>query len=316
MTRRSRLLLAVIGLVTFVAACSSGGDRASFPTVVSLGGDQEVFASMRNSSLGVGQNRVEVGLTDRDDAPVLDAQVHVRFYDLTGAKQRFVSESDARYVPVQLSFDDATSKAKTPAGQDAVYVSSMRFDRAGPWGAQIAVQRGGRKLKPFTFTFTVLDRTPEPQVGEPAPPSRQAIASQVADIEEIDSSYPLRPQMHTITLADALVSGKPLLVAFATPAFCESRTCGPVMDTVMDPLYERYKNDAIFIHIEPYALPELRDTNLRDAVPAMREWNLRGEPWLFVVGRNGRVLGKYEGIVATDEVEADLQRAISQVTPG
>ena len=316
MTRRSGLLLAIIGVVAFVAAaCSGGGDSASFPKVVSLGGDQEVFASIRNSGLGVGQNRVEIGLTDTDNMLVAGADVHVRFYDLTGSKPRFVSEADARFVSVQLSYDDESQKAKTAVGQDGVYVSSMRFDRAGEWGAQIAVKRDGRKLKPFTFTFTVLDRTPEPQIGEPAPPSRQAIASQVADNEEIDSSYPPRPQMHEITVADALGTGKPLVVAFATPAFCESRTCGPVMDTVMDPLYERYKDSAIFIHIEPYVLPELRDTNLRDPVPAMREWNLRGEPWLFVVGRNGRILGKYEGIMATDEVEADLQRAISQVTP-
>src|SRR5689334_22123147 len=107
MTHRAALLLAIIGLVAFVAAaCSGGGDSASFPTVVSLGGDQEVFASIRNGGLGVGQNRVEIGLTDKDDMLVGGADVHVRFYDLTGSKPRFISETGARYVPVQLSYDD------------------------------------------------------------------------------------------------------------------------------------------------------------------------------------------------------------------
>ncbi len=102
----------------------------------------------------------------------------------------------------------------------------------------------------------------------------------------------------------------------ATPAVSERCTWGRGMDRVVCPLYERYKNDAMFIHIEPYALGELGDTNLRDPVPAMREWNLRDEPWVFVVGRNGRIVGKYEGIMAMDEVERDVQLAISQVTPG
>ncbi len=227
----------VVGaLALLFAACSGGGDSASFPTVVTLGGNQEVFASIRNSSLGAGINRVEIGLTDKDNALVSGADVHVRFYDLTGEKQRFVSEADARWIPVQLSFDDESAKTKTPTGEDGVYVAPARFDRAGQWGAQLAVTRDGHKIKPFTFTFTVLDRTPEPQVGEPAPPSQQQIASQVTGVEEIDSSYPPRPQMHDVTVADALKTGKPLIIAFATPAFCETRTCGPVMDTVMDPL--------------------------------------------------------------------------------
>src|SRR2546423_2484745 len=105
-------LVAAIVCSMLVVACSGGGDSASFPTVVSLGGDQEVFPSIRNSTLAVGANRVELGLTDRDNAPVMDAKVHLRFYDLNDEKPRFVSESDARFVPVQLSYDDPSSMSK------------------------------------------------------------------------------------------------------------------------------------------------------------------------------------------------------------
>ena len=308
-------LIAAIACTMLVVACSGGGDTASFPTVLTLGGDQEVFPSIRNTALAVGANRVELGLTDNDNAPVMDAKVHLRFYDLNDKKPRFVSESDATFVPVQLSYDDPGSMSKTPAGQDAVYATNTRFERPGQWGVQVAVQFGNRKLDQLPYTFTVLDHTPEPEIGEPAPATHQPTLQQVPDTELIDSSYPPRPQMHGITVADALQTHKPLLVAFATPAFCETRTCGPVMDTVMDPLYATYKDQAIFIHIEPYVLPELRDTNLRDPVPAMREWNLQGEPWLFVIDRQGRIAAKYEGIVSQAEVESVLQTAISAVNP-
>ena len=310
------VLISTIACSSLVmAACSGSGDNANFPTVVSLGGDQEVFPSIRNSTLAVGANRVELGLTDKDNAPVMDAKVQLRFYDLNDKKPRFVSESDARFVPVELSYDDAGAMSKTPAGQDAVYVTNARFERAGQWGVQVAVQIGNRKLRQFPYTFTVLDHTPEPEIGEPAPASRQPTLQEVPTIEDIDSSYPARPQMHGISVADALQAHKPLLIAFATPAFCETRTCGPVMDTVMDPLYANYKDEATFIHIEPYVLPELRDTNLRDPVPAMREWNLHGEPWLFVIDRQGRVAAKYEGIVSEGEAESALQTAIAATSP-
>ncbi len=112
--------------------------------------------------------------------------------------------------------------------------------------------------------------------------------------------------MHGITIADALAEGRPLVVAFATPAFCETRTCGPVMESVMDPLYDQYQDRAGFIHVEPFQLQELRDGTGRIPVPATSEWGLQTEPWIFVVDADGRVAAKFESITALDEVESVL----------
>jgi hypothetical protein len=38
----------------------------------------------------------------------------------------------------------------------------------------------------------------------------------------------------------------------------------------------------------------------------MREWGLQSEPWVFVVGADGRLKAKFEGSVSVDE----LTRAI------
>ena len=102
------------------------------------------------------------------------------------------------------------------------------------------------------------------------------------------------------------------MVAFTTPAFCQSRTCGPVMDTVMDPLYERYNGQAIFIHIEPYKLPELREGIDLIPVEAMQEWGLQTEPWVFVIDRQGKIVGKFEGIMGLEEVESVLRRVLAE----
>ena len=118
-----------------------------------------------------------------------------------------------------------------------------------------------------------------------------------------------------MAVAGALAGGKPLVIAFATPAFCESRTCGPVMDSVMDPLYEKHKDEAVFIHIEPYKLKELREGAGLIPVKAAEEWRLQTEPWIFVVDRAGKGSAKFEGIIALDEVEAALAEALARPAP-
>jgi hypothetical protein len=307
------VLAVLAALATAAAACggSSAPSAPEFPDVITLG-EGEVFPVITNSTLAVGENRFSLGLLDEEDIPVLDAEVHLRFFDLTGDEPVLSSEADARFVPVELSFiDEQSGKEKRLLGSNGVYVTQVRFDTAGAWGVQIDVTLAdGRGLEPIPFRFDVLEETMEPAIGDPAPASRQLTLADVDDVTEIDSSFPSRPHMHEITVADALTAGRPMLVAFATPAFCESRTCGPVMDTVMDPLYEKYSDDAVFIAIEPFQLKELREGIDSIPVEATAEWGLRTEPWLFVIDAQGRIVGKFEGIIALDEVETVLVRVL------
>ncbi len=313
--RSAAVLAALAVLATAAAACggSSAPSAPGFPDVITLG-EGEVFPVITNSTLAVGENRFSLGLLDEENSPVLDADIHLRFFDLTGDEPVLTSEADARFVPVELSFIDETSgKEKRLLGSNGVYVTLVNFGTVGAWGVQLDVTLAdGRELEPIPFRFDVLEETAEPSIGDPAPASRQLTLADVDDVTEIDSSFPSRPHMHEITVADALTTGKPILVAFATPAFCESRTCGPVMDTVMDPLYERYADEAVFIHIEPFQLKQLREGIDRIPVEATAEWGLQTEPWLFVIDAQGGIVGKFEGIIALDEVATILVRMLER----
>lgn len=307
MTVRRLILILLTGIagVALSSACTSS-NTPDFPKVVSLG-KGELFPTILDSGLGVGQNRVSMSITDRDDNRVLDAAVHLRYYNLNGASPKFRAEVSARFIPVDLSYiDEQSNRTRAPSGKAGAYVSNVDFDQSGDWGVEITITRGGKKLAPIPFRFNVLEHSTEPAIGDPAPASVQQTLATATSIEEIDSSFPSRPAMHDITVADALKTGKPIVIAFATPAFCRSRTCGPVMDTVMDPLAASYGDRAIFIHIEPYVLRDLRQDNIEHTVPAMVEWRLSTEPWVFVVDRRGRIAGKFEGIMAADEVESVL----------
>ncbi len=311
---------AVAGFVVLgwaLSACGGGSTNAgavSFPTVQTLGGCT-VCPDVRNTALAVGPNRVLIGLTDDNSRPILDAKVHARFYDLNGDEPVLTSQAETVFEPVQLSYvnEDAGGQ-KTVTGDDGVYVAHATFARSGSFGVQLDVTRGGKTLKPIPFTFSVRDKTPEPAIGDPAPASVQMTTATQPDITQIDSSSPPRPAMHNITVADALKTGRPLVIAFATPAFCTSRMCGPIMDTVMDPLAAKYGGRAIFIHIEPYDLKAERDTGEQIAVPATRQWGLESEPWIFVVDAHGRIAAKYEGIASAAEVGAALDRVLAAPT--
>ena len=312
------LALAAVAAITATAACTSSNDTPDFPKVVSLGSG-DIFPTILNSELAVGENRVSMSIINRDDDRVLDAFVRLRYYNLNnGTKLR--ATTDARFIPIALSYiDEQSNHERTPSGDNGVYVSNVDFDEPGDWGVEITITRADKQLKPILFRFNVLDRSTEPAIGEAAPASVQQTLATAPNIEEIDSSFPPRPAMHDTTIADALKAGKPLVIAFATPAYCRSRICGPVMDTVMDPLAATYAGRAVFIHVEPYVLRDLREDNIQNTVPAMREWRLSTEPWIFVIDRQGRVVGKFEGIVAADEVESVLALALetsaAAVTP-
>ncbi|MBI2723437.1 MAG: hypothetical protein HYX50_00100 [Chloroflexi bacterium] len=312
MRRSTPALLLLLALISSLAFSACRSQKELFPKVISLG-KGEVFPSILNVSLAVGENRVSFDIIDRDDNRVLDATMRVDFYDLNGPKPVFLSGGEAASVPIDLSYvDEQSDKETSITGRNAVYIAQANFPRAGDFGALISIARGSTTYDPIPYRFNVLDRTLEPMIGEPAPPSRQLTTADVADITEIDSSYPPRPGMHNQTVADALLTRKPTVIAFATPAFCRSRTCGPVMDTVMDPLFAAYGDRASFIHIEPYDLAALRQSNQQQPVQAMTDWNLTTEPWVFVVDRNGRVAAKFEGISSRPEVEAALLRTLGE----
>ena len=86
----------------------------------------------------------------------------------------------------------------------------------------------------------------------------------------------------TVDFADVL-GKEPVVLLFATPALCESRVCGPVVD-VAEQVKHEYGDGVDFIHMEIYD-----DNNASDGPPpAAAAYGLQTEPWLFVIDRRRR----------------------------
>ena len=65
---------------------------------------------------------------------------------------------------------------------------------------------------------------------------------------------------------------------------------------------QRYAGRAEFVHIEIY-----KDPQNRVVADTVNEWGLQSEPWVFLVGKDGKIGDRFEGATTLDELEAGLK---------
>lgn len=305
MGRSGIVLVALAALALTAAACAGDGD-SGIGTPTTTG--PQIAPVLVNSELVIGENRFTVGLLDEENAEVTGADVAFRFFKLDGDSEELRAEAQATPVLVEKTYthihEDGTVEAHS-AGESGIYVATTRFDEAGQWKAEVATAVGETTYDPVALEFSVVETGPSVAVGAPAPRSETLTLDDVDDIAEIDTSEQPIPEMHTMTIAEAVTSGRPSVIAFATPAFCLSRFCGPAKD-VVDSLFQEYKDEVNFVHVEPYEVDRARNGEGLFPVPATEEWGLLTEPWIFLVDSEGNVAAKFEGVATVDELRQAL----------
>jgi hypothetical protein len=158
---------------------------------------------------------------------------------------------------------------------------------------------------PASGPIEVAADSPVPDVGERAPRTSTPTAADVAgDVEQIDTRVP-PSTMHEEDFADVL-GKKPAVLLFATPALCQSRVCGPVVDIAEQVKSERADEDVAWIHMEIFN----DNTAEKGYRPQVLEWRLPSEPWLFTVNREGRVAARIEGAFSAEELEKAVDAAV------
>jgi hypothetical protein len=316
----------------------SSADCVPNPTdVVLRPSDSAYIPVVVSSDLSVGENRFVLGLLDAAGEPATGAQLHLRIYCFTDSSDQVNKiETDATALTILKTYththDDGTVESHT-AGELGVYVARVNFDMAGVWGLDATGTVDGSELEDQAITFSVRENPESPAIGAPAPRSVQPVLKDVADIRDLDTSVNPIPEEHDKTIADAVTSGRPTVIAFATPAFCTSQLCGPAKE-IFDGLYETYKDEANFVHVEPYFLEEARAgkglcpipimnvayaaspaqgcpiLSPHDLPPADQSWNLSTEPWVFVVDKDGNIAAKFEAAFSEQELEDALNAVL------
>ena len=298
MLRRLVSLLLLVALVLVACGGEEEDSSASGPgeadCVEPFTGafeDAEAYPVFASTEVVVGTNRFLVGILNDDDAPIgsPDIDVHIRFFDLTDCPEQPAGEADMKFF---YSIPDAVGLYRTEA----------RFDEAGTWGADVTISGDGID-ETVKASFEVVEESSTPAIGERPPGSDTPTADDVKKLSEISTDNNPDPRFYQLSIAEALERGEPFVVAFATPKFCQTQTCGPTLDIVQSVAKDFPKTT--FIHVEPYELPA--DPSQLEPVPSVEDWGLPSEPWVFVIDAGGEVAAKFEGALAPEELRSALE---------
>jgi hypothetical protein len=248
------------------------------------------------SELVVGPNRFAVGLFDATGRMIHEGDIHFHYFDLSDPNTpRLESEADA-------------TRLQTPDGLTTIFAQERTFDRPGSWGVEVQAKLLDGSAAVKRIGFEVLAASPSLLPGELVPALDTPTTATVnGDLNQLTSAPAPNPAFYQLSLAEALTNGKPTILFFATPAFCQTRFCGPAYDIVSE--VQRHYGDAVnFVHVEVYSgLPNPAANNW-ELAPAMTAFGLSTEPWLYLIDRQGKIIHRVEGLVTEQEIEAHLRR--------
>jgi hypothetical protein len=141
-------------------------------------------------------------------------------------------------------------------------------------------------------------------------PTKESVGG---DLSQIDTRQP-PDDMHDVNFKD-VVGKKPLMLVFATPALCQSRVCGPVVDIAQEVKSET-GDEADWVHMEVYRDNTIKSGCLEGTRPAVQclrpqflAYHLSSEPWLFAIDRKGKIAARIEGAYSKGELEDALKAA-------
>ena len=273
--------LSLILVLALVAAACGGGDESTLP--------DDAIVIVVSSDVALGVDRLAVAAIDSGNESLAFPDVDVTF---------------------ELFRPDGTPAGTTRpefiwAIPDVrgMWVDGFEFDAPGPWTVGLRTD-DGRLL--VSAPFNVAAESFSIGIGDAAPPSD---SKTIADggFAEITTDTDPDERLYQLTVADAVQSGSPSVIIFATPAFCVSATCGPSLD-VAKGLIDDY-GGVNWVHVEVFDnLDATSRADLR-VVQAAEEWRLATEPWVFVVDATGTVTARFEGAVG----ESELRRALDAV---
>ena len=293
------LLLALL----FASGCASAGRDTAIvvPPTEEFGGP-EFSLIIVSTDLAVGNgNRLSFGVLDREGMPVRASQAEIRTY--------FFPEGQDERQPRGAAVADF-QQWNAAAG---IFITNLDFDTAGLWELEADLTAAGASITAAS-KFTVKETSDTPSIGAPAPASVTLTAADVDDLSHISTANPPDPDFYQLSLHEALDQGKPFVVVFATPAFCVSATCGPQLSE-LGKVKEQFEGRANFVHVEVFKDPHLITGGRPTAglVPAVEEWGLPTEPWVFVVDARGLISAKFEQFTPAGAIVAALSEALGAV---
>jgi hypothetical protein len=276
-----------------------------------------------------GPNRYPFGVFDREEGEIDDAEIALYFAKVPEPRPGARSKSGNRgqeakaeeqaldrpaIGPFPVAIESLATKPSfrartTDEDADAasvVYSARLDLPSKGGWRLAAIIREDG-ELKGTPLPSVVVGEFEKiPRPGEKAPVIHTPTAQDVGgDLSKLTTRIPPDTQ-NKVDYADAL-GKEPVVLLFATPEFCQSRVCGPVVD-VAEQAKQEYGDKAAFIHMEIY-----NENDPGERVrPQVRAFHLPTEPYLFTIDHEGVVRDAIEGAFGLELMHAAVDKAIAR----
>jgi len=321
----ARLLLSLLAAVVALSACGGSDDggtapappqpsaatAADFPsakgkTLKQLVAGLPMGAILNVSSFsgqGVGRNRLAFVIVDRANKQIDVSEVAVYTAKPDGSELRGPFTARKESLDVDTRYRSQQTASDLASG-DTFYVAEAVYGSRGPHVAVGLVRLDGRLVVADPLMpLPIGQRKGPPDVGERAIKVHTQTGADVGgDLTKLSTRVPPPREMLQTDFAE--VMGKnPVVLVFATPALCKSRTCGPVVD-IAEQVRGQSGKGVAFIQQEIY-----QDNDPGKPYRSqVLDWRLETEPWAFVIDRRGKVAARFEGVFSVGELARAVER--------
>ena len=292
-------------------------------TLIQLDPNAPFLPTLANADVGVGPNRLSFTVQDQRGRIRPDLTVRVALYDLAADPEQPVLAQFAQFIsfaaesPLPAQHQHAAGASLSDNARyvgAGIYVVPAYFPRGGTWGIEFAIAPAEEpfdedEAEIVLFRLAVRELRAAPVAGDAARPTPSRTLLDEPDLARLTSDPRPEPGLYQLSIDDALANGRPLLLVFATPAFCHSRTCAPALD-VIKAVWRDHAADLDAIHVEVFGNPHEPSALVESA--AFLAWDLPSEPWVFLIDAAGVIVAAYEGSVTDRELRGDVEKLLSR----
>ena len=282
--RKFLSLSAGVGAGAVLAACG-GGSSGSKPN-----GTLQVVKRFPDSGLVPGNVRLPLSLGDKsgvlssDSAVDLPTTLHASVVDAQSGKTVLTSLSaDKHEEGLNVPYWPFTFALET----QGIYL--LRIEEAPESDCSFQLEDPKNILTPL--------------MGNALPPFDTPTTDNARGVDPICTRTPEPCPFHSVTLTEALKSGKPVVYYIGTPAYCQTGTCAPGLEALISAA-KNVGDSAVFVHADVYT-----NKNADEAAPAVKEYKLTYEPVLYITDAKGVLVNRLDAVFDAKELNSAFSAA-------
>jgi hypothetical protein len=267
----------------------------------------KIYPELVSKEIAPGPNRFLFILKDAEDALLAapDVEVRLEFFDHEADPKVVAFESESRFL---WAIEDLRG----------LYAADIELPHAGRWGTRFHADFPDGRSETVRIDYDILETTSTPAIGAPAPLIDTPTAEDVGgDLSLISSDPDPVDRFYDLSILEVIEADEPAVIAFVTPSFCQTATCGPTIEKVKE--FAGNHLDVNFVHVEPYIMhvrdgylqPLLSEEGWLQSAPWTVRYGLPVEPYVIVLDAEGLVRAKFEGAITVDELEDALWDALA-----